>query len=160
MIKNQAYIFLIFVINGLIIGFMFDIFRVLRISFKTKNFVTYIEDIIFWILTGLLILSSVFVFNDGEIRLFMFLGIAIGTIIYLMIFSKHIIEFLVSIIKKLKIVITGLFKIIILPFNFIRKILRKIFLKPISFITVNIRKGIKNTKLTLEKSLRRKVKNN
>lgn len=160
MIKNQAYLFLIFVINGLIIGFMFDIFRILRISFKTKNFITYIEDIIFWILTGLLVLSSVFVFNNGEIRLFMFLGIAIGVIIYLIIFSRHIIDFAVYVIKIIKKLFKRIFTIILLPFKFIKKLLRKIFLKPISFITLNIRKSITNVKFIFEKNIRKKAKNN
>ena len=42
--------------NGVIIGILFDFFRILRKSFKTPDFVTYIEDVIFWILTGLLTL--------------------------------------------------------------------------------------------------------
>ncbi len=51
MITNQAYLFLVFVINGFIIGFIFDFFRILRKSFKTSDFITYLEDICFWILT-------------------------------------------------------------------------------------------------------------
>ena len=51
MISNQANLFLIFTINGVIIGLLFDFFRILRRSFKTKDIITYIEDIIFWILT-------------------------------------------------------------------------------------------------------------
>lgn len=51
MIGNQANLFLIFTINGVIIGLLFDFFRILRKSFNTKDFVTYIEDILFWILT-------------------------------------------------------------------------------------------------------------
>ena len=54
MITNQAYIFIIFVIVGIIVGIIFDFFRILRKSFKTKDFVTYIEDIVFCILTGLI----------------------------------------------------------------------------------------------------------
>ena len=61
MITNQAYLFLIFVINGLLIGLLFDFFRILRLSFKTRDFVTYIEDIIFWIITGIIVLYSIFI---------------------------------------------------------------------------------------------------
>ena len=68
MITNQAYLFLIFVINGLLIGLLFDFFRILRLSFKTRDFVTYIEDIIFWIITGIIVLYSIFIFNNGEIN--------------------------------------------------------------------------------------------
>ena len=59
MIANQAYLFLIFTINGIVIGILFDIFRILRKSFKTSDTITYIEDILFWILTGLILLYSV-----------------------------------------------------------------------------------------------------
>ena len=51
MITNQGIIFLIFVLNGFVIGFLFDIFRILRKSFKTTDTITCIEDILFWILT-------------------------------------------------------------------------------------------------------------
>ncbi|MFR8104706.1 MAG: spore cortex biosynthesis protein YabQ [Clostridia bacterium] len=61
---NQAYLFSIFVINGIIIGILFDIFRVLRRSFKTSDIITYIEDFIFWLLTGGLLLYSIFSFNN------------------------------------------------------------------------------------------------
>ena len=51
MIANQGIVFLIFVLNGFAIGLLFDLFRVLRKSFKTADIVTYFEDMIFWILT-------------------------------------------------------------------------------------------------------------
>lgn len=73
MIINQTYIFIIFVIIGIIVGIIFDFFRILRKSFKTMDFVTYIEDILFCILTGAILLYSIFKFNSGEIRIYMFL---------------------------------------------------------------------------------------
>ena len=45
--QNQAYAFLIFILNGLIVGILFDVFRILRKAFKTSDFITYIQDIIF-----------------------------------------------------------------------------------------------------------------
>ena len=103
MINNQAYLFLIFIINGILIGILFDFFRILRISFNTRDIITYIEDFIFWILTGVIILYSIFTFNNGEIRLFMFLAIAIGIISYIIVLSKHIVKtsvFIINYIKK------------------------------------------------------------
>ena len=129
----MPYLFLIFVINGIIIGLVFDFFRILRISFKTKDFVTYIEDIIFWIITGIILLYSIFIFNNGQIRLFMFIGVGIGIISYILLVSKYVIKinvFIVNIIKK----------IILIPLNFIYKIIKKIFFRPISFVIINIGK--------------------
>ena len=72
MVVKQTYLFLMFLLNGLIIGIFFDFFRILRKSFNTSDIVTYIEDFLFWLLTGILILYSIFTFNNGEIRIYMF----------------------------------------------------------------------------------------
>lgn len=133
MVTNQAYLFLIFVINGVIIGLIFDFFRILRISFKTKDFVTYIEDILFWIITGVILLYSIFIFNNGEIRLFMFIGVIIGILLYILLISKYIIKVNVYIINILK-------KIVGIPIKMLYRFIKKVFFRPISFVIINIRK--------------------
>ena len=140
MIMNQIYLFLIFIVNGIIIGILFDFFRILRKSFKTSDFITYFEDFLFWILTGFSILYFVFIFNNGEIRLFMLLGIILGIILYMLIFSSIFIKINVIIIKFLKKILIKIFEIILIPFKFIKKV----FFKPISFIFINIRKSFTN----------------
>lgn len=129
---NQAYLFLIFTVNGILIGFLFDIFRILRKSFKTNDLVTYIEDIIFWILTGIIILFSMCKFCDGELRGFTIIGIAMGAILYMLTISTYIIKVAVFIINILKTIIEKTLSIIIYPF--------KLIFKPISIICINIRK--------------------
>ena len=101
MIANQAYTFIIFVAVGIIIGIVFDIFRILRKSFKTKDSITYIQDIIFCIITGLILIYSIFKFNSGEIRIYMLLGVVIGCILYMLTISKYIIKISVIILKKI-----------------------------------------------------------
>ena len=106
--------------------------------------ITYLEDILFWILTGIIILYSIFIFNNGEIRLFMFLGILLGVAIYMLTISSFIIKINVKIIVTLKNIFTKIFTVVIKPFKFIFSIIRKIFFKPISFFIINIRKSTKN----------------
>ena len=38
MIENQAYLFVVFTLTGIILGIIFDFFRVLRKTFKTVDF--------------------------------------------------------------------------------------------------------------------------
>ena len=99
---------------------MFDFFRVLRKIFKTSNFFTYIQDIIFWVFTGVSILYSMYKFNSGEIRLYVFVGLLIGAIIYFITISKYIININVIILKA------------------VCKICEKIFIKPIYLIYMHI----------------------
>ncbi len=139
MIVNQIQLFFIFIINGLLIGLLFDFFRILRKAIKTSDFITYIEDVLFWIFTGLIILYSIFTYNNGEIRLFMFIAILIGIIIYMALISKFIISANMLIINTVKKIFSTIFKIIKIPLNLINKLMRRLFLKPISFVIINLR---------------------
>ena len=140
MIYNQALLFLIFIVNGIFIGMLFDIFRILRKSFKTKDLITYIEDLLFWILTGIIILYSIFTFNNGEIRLYMILAIILGTIFYMIIFSKYIIKTNIFIILYLKKTFKILFNFLNIPIHYIYIIIRKLILNPFLFLFINLRK--------------------
>lgn len=154
MVTNQAYLFLIFTINGIIIGLLFDIFRILRRSFKTSDIMTYIQDILFWILTGLILLYSIFTFSNGEIRFYMFLGVFLGCLIYMLLFSKYFIKINVKIILVLKKVIGKMLSIVLFPINIIIRFIKKIFFKPINFITINIKKSKTNCQKKMKNILK------
>ena len=47
----QLYTFFIFILVGMLTALIYDLFRILRKIFKTKDFITYLEDIIFWLIT-------------------------------------------------------------------------------------------------------------
>ena len=161
MITNQAYLFLIFAVNGIAIGLLFDLFRILRKSFKTNDFFTYIEDIIFWILTGIILLYSIFTFNNGEIRLFMFLGLFIGILMYMLMISSYVIKINVYIINLLKKIIGFIIHIFAIPFQYIYKLLRKTIFRPILFLFINIRKISTNSFKKIKFSIRNpKISNN
>lgn len=136
MAQNQAYLFLIFSLTGVAIGLLFDFFRILRRSFKTPNIVIYIEDILFWVLTGVLILYNIWYFNNGEIRLYMFLGIIIGILIYVSTLSSILVKVLSKILQTI-------IKVLEIPFKTLLAILRKIY-TTISSIFVKIVKKRKN----------------
>lgn len=119
MAQNQAYLFLVFSLTGVAIGVLFDIFRILRKSIKTPNIIIYIEDILFWILAGLLILYNIWYFNDGEIRVYIFLGIIIGLLLYMSTLSNIIIKIFSKILQTI-------IKVLEIPFKTIIAIFRKI----------------------------------
>ena len=73
---NQVYLFIVYLLCGIAIGIFFDIFRVLRRSFKTPDVVTYIEDVIFGVLTGVFLIIMLFVLNNGELRFYIFINLA------------------------------------------------------------------------------------
>ena len=129
----QIYHFFIFAIAGTIISISFDIFRIFRRSFKTPDFVTILEDIIFWILTGLFLIYIILRFNDGEIRGYIFAGILFGVIIYLLTFSRYFIKYSVLLITKIKCIIISFIKSII-------KLYTRFIFNPFHFVVINIKK--------------------
>lgn len=136
MAQNQAYLFLVFSLTGVAIGVLFDFFRILRRTIKTSNIITYIEDVLFWILTGLLILYNIWYFNNGEIRIYMFLGIIMGVLIYMSTLSNMLIKIFS---KILQIII----RTIELPIKTIIAFFRKIFTS-IYTISAKITKNFTN----------------
>lgn len=132
---EQLINFLYFIVTGIFLSIIFDIFRILRRTIKTSDFFTNIEDILFGIITGIIILVSIFLFNNGELRLYIFIGIAIGIIFYMLFISKYFIKINVEIINFIKKIIILLTK----PFMILFKFIKNIFFKPISFIVINIK---------------------
>lgn len=120
---------MIFILNGVLIGIIFDTFRILRRSFKTPNFITYIEDTLFWILSALIVMYSLFVFNNGQFRGYIFIGLFLGIAIYMLFFSKFIIKISVKIISVIKKVISIIFKILSYPIGLLYKILKILFIR-------------------------------
>ena len=133
MVQNQTYLFLVFSLTGVEIGILFDFFRILRRTIKTGNIVTYIQDILFWILTGVLVLYNIWYFNNGEIRVYMFLGIIIGTLIYMSTLSNIFVKLFTKILSTI-------IKVLEIPFKTIITIFRKIITGILSFFTKNVKK--------------------
>ena len=152
MVTNQVYLFLIFIINGILIGLLFDFFRISRKVIATNDFITYLEDILFWILTGFIILYSIFIFNNGELRLFVFLGILMGVLFYMFFMSSYIIKINIKIINIIKKVLN----VFLTPFKFIWHIIKKILLKPVTFLIINIRKSSTNFAIKIYNRLKKK----
>ncbi len=133
MVQNQAYLFLVFSLTGIAIGILFDFFRILRRTIKTSNIITYIEDILFWILTGVLILYNIWYFNNGEIRVYMFLGIIIGLLIYMSTLSNIVVKLFTKILRSV-------IKVLKIPFKTIISIFRKIITAILLLFTKYVKK--------------------
>lgn len=132
---EQLINFLYFIVTGIVLSIIFDIFRILRKTIKTSDIITNIEDILFGLITGIVMLISIFLFNNGEIRLYIFLGIIVGITLYMIFISKYFIKINVAIINFIKKIINWATK----PFIFLFKIIKRLFFKPISFIFINIK---------------------
>ena len=125
---------IIFAMTGIVIGVLFDIFRVIRKSFKTPDFVTYIEDIIFWILAGIILLFTIFTFNNGEIRVYIFIGLILGLCLYILTLSKHFIKINVTMLQFVK-------KILYTPILAVLKFITKFIINPTTYLIEKLKEN-------------------
>lgn len=93
MIQSEVYTFLWSILIGVILAFIFDLFRISRRKGTTNVFVVCIQDVLYFFILAFIIIMSAFFINDGELRGYMVLGYALGAIFYLLLFSKMIIKF-------------------------------------------------------------------
>lgn len=70
------------ILLGALMGFTYDILRcVRRVVIHNIIFIS-IEDFIYWFVWTIVILSAISTYNWGELRLYIFLALLVGFIIY------------------------------------------------------------------------------
>ena len=122
MITNQVYVFFWSIIIGAILTLIFDIFRLMRRNKESRDIIVYIQDIFFWIIVAIVIIISAFITNSGELRGYMFIGYALGSMFYLLLLSKLFLKIFGTLFDK----INSFFEKI---FDFIKEKIKKINFK-------------------------------
>jgi spore cortex biosynthesis protein YabQ len=110
-IHDQVFYFLFSAICGVVMGFVYDLFRVKRIFLKTTKASILFDDLFYWMIIGGFLLAINHHVLKGQLRFFMLLGLILGSVIYLITLSKLLIKVFVFLIN-----------LILKPFQSIRKV--------------------------------------
>ena len=130
-IGNEAMFFQNSVLCGIGLVLVYDCFRIFRRVVPHGNIWIGIEDVCYWIFGTVVVFLLLYQKNDGMLRAFCFLGIALGGVIYTFLFSRFVVKIFVKVlgtigkpfVKTGKKIITFIKKII----AFIRKQLKKLY---------------------------------
>jgi len=137
-LTDEFYIFLISINYGLIIGLIYDLYRVLRYYSKPKQIKSFIEDLLLWIIISIIFFIFLFRNTDGVIRGFVVLGFIVGFVFYIKIISKYNFPLLIKIFRLIFSVFNEIIHIIIYPYivlkKFLKKVIKKILLIPKALI--------------------------
>ncbi|HHV11797.1 MAG TPA: hypothetical protein GXX75_16100 [Clostridiales bacterium] len=143
-IMLQLRFFAISILWGAIVLLTYDGFRILRRLKRHGNIMVAIEDILFWIAAGLFIFAMIYQVNDGIIRGFCVMGMAIGMVLYHFTLSELLVKWITKLIQLL-------LKPIGIAIGAIRKVagfvLGKIK-KAVKFIIIQLKKKKKSIKIT------------
>lgn len=129
-IPAELFEFLVFCLVGSLSSFLFDTLRALDFFKKTGVVVCFLKDLVYWIIITLTVFLICLKYTDGEIRLYMMLGIFAGACLYFNTVSKYVLKilyFLFNILKK------TFYSILLYPMIFVLKLINKPVFIAVSF---------------------------
>jgi spore cortex biosynthesis protein YabQ len=112
-VDSQLYTFIITIATGILLGVLFDCYRVLRGTFRPRAVMTWVTDLLYWLIATVIVFLALVVSNWGELRFYVFLGIVSGVILYYRLLSLYAIRLFLAIVRLVKGIITLLKKIIV-----------------------------------------------
>lgn len=122
-VGEQAYIFLCSLAGGMLIAFIYDLFRIKRKAMRTRSIVIHIEDFLYWVIIAIVMIAVVYYSNQGEIRGFIFIATLMGVFLYTFLLSKVIIASSMLIIRAVTRAILIIWKVVTYPLRFLLKLL-------------------------------------
>lgn len=150
-IKDEFWIFLLAINNGLILGCFYDFYRVLRYFSRPRKLITAIEDILFWLIVTFITFKFFLNKTDGVIRGFVVLGFLMGFIFYLKIISRYSYSLLKKIFKLILELFNEIIRIISYPFRKMGTVIGKNSNKTLKLIKRTLLDGKKYIKITKKK---------
>ncbi|UJF33111.1 spore cortex biosynthesis protein YabQ [Paenibacillus hexagrammi] len=95
----QFYTLLMMFLSGAAMGTMYDVLRVLSGKLRLPRWSIPITDGLYWIVATILVFRLLMHSNDGQIRIFVFLGMGIGICFYFAFLSTWVIRLTLLLIK-------------------------------------------------------------
>ncbi len=96
---GQAETFIVTIMTGMILGILFDFYRVLRGIFHPRAAVTFLTDILYWLIATVIVFGALLLSNWGELRFYVFIGLVSGIAGYYRLFSHFAVTLLIRTIR-------------------------------------------------------------
>lgn len=100
-INQQLSLLICSFLSGLIIGIMFDFYRIIRGFENPNKIITCIEDTLFWILAAIIVFVFLLYTDHAFVGIYVYICIGIALIIYLKIISQTFLKVLYAILKRM-----------------------------------------------------------
>ena len=129
--RHELFVLLGTFIGGLVLGLVFDIFRIYRKNFKGASSLVWLQDILMWAVMLIVVYITVFITNNAQIRWYEFAGFGAGVAVYMVALSSLVVMVSSAVIGVIKKIFAFVLLIVTFPFRLAWKLLSK----PVKFIT-------------------------
>lgn len=174
---SQEYMLAVSLMGGMLLGFIWDIYRLIRHYIKLGHAGTAIGDVVYWIISIYIGVQIIFDLSYGNVRFFILMGFMFGALLYFYGISRYILKALIFVLDTIIKFVKKVINILIGPIKFIAfQILKslKIILNPLKikyektkntakkrykFFKFKLKKASKNRKMLYNKKKRLKQLN-
>lgn len=160
-LMDQFYYFALTIVIGIIAGFCYDIYKVTRGTLRLRRIGTALGDVLFWLVLTAVVFILLLLGNWGEVRLYVLLGLALGAVLYLNLFSRRttsILQWTFRALHQLGIwflkVLSFTWRMVCLPFRGVYLLIAL----PLGFLVSVTGKILRGAGMVLNKLLGRPVK--
>lgn len=139
---SQEYMLIVSIMGGMFLGFIWDIYRLIRHYVKFGVVGTAAGDIAYWIISVYLSIQIIYEISYGNLRVFILMGFMLGALLYFYGISNYILKVFIFCIDSILFFIKKFISFMIYPVTFlIRKI--KDLLYPYK---IKVEKGVNKAK--------------
>lgn len=139
---SQEYMLIVSVMGGMFLGFIWDIYRLIRYYVKLGSIGTAVGDLVYWIISIYISIKLIFDISYGNVRFFILMGFLLGALLYFYGISNYILKLFILIIDILLRYIKRIISFMVYPLKFVVKKIKAV-LYPIK---LKIKKIIDKTK--------------
>lgn len=151
---SQEYMLVVSIMGGMLLGFIWDIYRLLRHYIKLGGFGTAIGDVVYWIISIYISIQLIFYVSYGNVRFFILIGFVFGALLYFYGISRYTLKVFIFVVDTFIKIIKKILNILIAPAKLMYKYIL-ILLSPIKkrceIIKIKAKKRYKFFKFKIKK---------
>jgi spore cortex biosynthesis protein YabQ len=117
------------VLWGVLILVLYDFLRILRRLVSHNSFFVALEDLIYWMVSSVLIFRMMYQQNNGIIRGFSIMGMLLGMLIFHGTISDICVTAISTFLQRIENLIKRIILFILSPFCFLFKLLKRLVLR-------------------------------
>lgn len=118
---SQEYMLAVSVMAGMLLGFIWDIYRFFRHYIKLGKAGTAIGDIFYWIISVYIGIKLIFDLSYGNVRLFILMGFIFGALLYFYGISRFILKVFIFVADTILKILGKIINLLAAPAKFVIK---------------------------------------
>jgi spore cortex biosynthesis protein YabQ len=113
--------------SGVLLGVGFDTIDLLTRQFSLRRWITALMDLGYWLISTLFVFQVLVYANEGQVRMFVFIGLLVGVIVYYYMLSRivrYIFQWILTqLLRLLHMISRIIYTLIIRPVYYVGKLM-------------------------------------